>query len=57
MLQSIADFFRLIWYLIRVLFMSRESLERENAEMRRQIAALEAEAARAKCEHEDEGQS
>lgn len=57
MLQSIADFFCLIWYLIRALFMSRESLEREIAEMRRQIAALEAEAARAKIEHEDEGQS
>jgi len=57
MLQSIADFFRLFWHLIRVLFMSRESLERENAEMRRQIATLEAEAARAKSEHEDDGQS
>jgi hypothetical protein len=43
MLDSIADFFYLSWHLIRSLFKSRESLERENAEMRRQIAALKAE--------------
>jgi hypothetical protein len=55
MLQSIADFRRLIWYSIRALFMSRESLERETAEMRRQIAVLEADAAQAKAE--DEGTS
>ena len=57
MLQSIADFFYLSWYLIRSLFKSRESLEREIAEMRRQIAELEAEAPQAKIEDEDDGQS
>ena len=57
MLQSIADFFYLSWYLIRSLFKSRESLEREKAEMRRQIAALKAEAAQAKTDDEDERQS
>ena len=51
-LQSIADFF----YLIRALFMSRESLERETVEMRRRIAAIEAEAAQAKIEDDDEFQ-
>ena len=48
----IADF-----YLIRALFRSRESLEPENAELRRQIAALEAEAAIAKIEDKDKGKS
>ena len=57
MLQSIADFFYLTWYLIRSLFKSRESLERENAEMRRQIAELKAEAEQAKIHDEDEGPS
>jgi hypothetical protein len=57
MLQSIADFFYLTWYLIRSLFKSRESLERENAEMRRQIAELKAEAEQAKIHDEDEGLS
>ena len=57
MLQSIAEFCCLIWYLIRALFMPRESLERKNSEIRRQIAALEAEAARAKTEDEDEAKS
>ena len=50
--QSIADFF----YLIRALFMSRESLERENVEMRRRIATIEAEAAQANIEDDDEFQ-
>jgi len=36
--------------------MSRESLERENVEMRRRIAAIEAEAAQAKIEDDDEFQ-
>ena len=57
MLQSIADFFYLTWYLIRSLFKSRESLERENAEMRRQIAVLKAEAEQAKMHDEDDGLS
>ncbi len=57
MFQSIVDFCRLIWHSIRALFMSRESLERETGEMRRQIAVLEAEAAQAKAEDEDEGTS
>ena len=57
MLQSIADFFYLSWYLIRSLFKSRESLERENAELRRQLVALQAEAPQTKIEDEDEGQS
>src|SRR5215831_19215862 len=43
--QSIADFFYLSWHLLRSLFMSQEALEKENAEMRRQIAELKAEAA------------
>ena len=42
--QSIADFFSLSWHLLRSLFMSQEALEREIAEMRRQIAELKAEA-------------
>ena len=57
MLQSIVDFFYLTWYLIRSLFKSRESLELENAEMRRQIAVLKAEAEQAKIHDEDEGPS
>jgi hypothetical protein len=57
MLQSIVDFFYLTWYLIRSLFKSRESLERENAEMRRQITVLKAEAEQAKIHDEDEGPS
>ena len=56
-LQSIADFFYSSWYLIRSLFKSRESLEREIAEMRRQIAELEAEAEQAKIDDEDQGHS
>ena len=54
MLHSIADFFYLSWHLIRSLFKSRESLERENAEMRRQIAALKAEIEQAEINDEDE---
>ena len=46
-LDSIADLFRLSWHLLRSLSMSQEALEQENAEMRRQIAELKAEAARA----------
>jgi len=42
--ESIADFFSLSWHLLRSLFMSQEALERENAEMRRQIAELKAKA-------------
>ena len=57
MLRTIAAFCCLIWHLIRALFMSRESLERENAEMRRQIAALEAAATQGKTEDEDAGKS
>jgi len=57
MLHSIADFFYLSWHLIRSLFKSRESLERENAEMRRQIAALKAEIEQAEINDEDEGQA
>jgi hypothetical protein len=37
--------------------MSQEALEREIAEMRRQIAELKAEAARANCEGKDPGRS
>jgi hypothetical protein len=54
MLHSIADFFYLSWHLIQSLFKSRESLERENAEMRRQIAALKAEIEQAEIEDEDQ---
>ena len=53
LLDSIADLFRLSWHLVRVLFMSQEALERENAEMRRQIAELKAEAARTDGENKD----
>ena len=45
------------WYLIRSLFKSRESLEREIAEMRQQITELEAEAQQAKIDDEDQGHS
>ena len=55
--QSIGDVFSLSWHLIRSLFKSREFLEREIAEMRRQIAALQAEDAQAKIEDDDESQS
>ena len=51
--MSIGDFV----YLICALFRSGESLEQENAELRRQIAALEAEAAQAKTADEDGNQS
>src|SRR5262249_43501281 len=44
--QSMADFFYLSWHLLRSLFMSQEALEREIAEMRRQIAELKADAHR-----------
>jgi hypothetical protein len=50
LLDSIADLFRLSWDLLRSLFMSQEALEQEIAEMRRQIAELKAEAARADSE-------
>ena len=53
LLDSIADLFRLSWHLLRSLFMSQEALEQENAEMRRQIAELKAEAARADSENKD----
>jgi hypothetical protein len=43
--QSIADFFYLSWHLLRSLIMSQEALEKEIAEMCRQIAELKAEAA------------
>jgi len=56
-LQSIADFFYSNWYWIRSLFKSRESLEREIAEMRQQITELEAEAQQAKIDDEDQGHS
>jgi hypothetical protein len=55
MLQSIADFFYLSWHLIRSQFKSRESLERETAAMRRQIAALKAEIEQAEIKDEDQG--
>ena len=55
--QSIGEVFYLSWHLIRPLFKSREFLEQEIAEMRRQIAALQAEDAQAKIEDDDEGQS
>jgi hypothetical protein len=57
MLESIGDFLYLSWYLIRSLFKSREFLERENAELRRQLAELQAEAAQAKIEDDNEIQS
>jgi cell division protein FtsB len=53
LLDSIADLFRLSWHLLRSLFMSQEALEQEIAEMRRQIAELKAEAARADSENKD----
>jgi hypothetical protein len=55
MIESIADFFRLAFHVIRSLFRSRESLERKIAEMRGQIAGLEA--SQTKIEHEDDDQS
>ena len=55
--QSIADFFSLSWHLLRSLFMSQEAVEREIAEMRRQIAELKAEAARDDGEDKDKGRS
>jgi hypothetical protein len=55
--HSIADFFYLSWHLSRSLFKSRESLERENPEMRRQIAALKAEIEQAEISDEDDGQA
>jgi hypothetical protein len=42
MLRSIGDFFYLSWYFVRALFKSEEFLERENAELRRQLGALKA---------------
>jgi phosphate uptake regulator len=57
MRHSIADFFYLSWHMIRSLFKSRESLARENAEMRRQIAALKAEIEQAEINDQDEGQA
>ena len=55
--QSIADFFSLSWHLLRSLFMSQEAVEREIVEMRRRIAELKAEAARADGEDKDSGRS
>jgi len=55
--QSIADFFYLSWHLLRSLFMSQEALEREIAEMPRQIAELKTEAARADGEDKEAGRS
>ena len=52
LLDSIADLFRLSWHLLRSL-LSQEALEEEIAEMRRQIAELKAEAARADSEDKD----
>ena len=54
--QSIADFFSLSWHLLRSL-LSPEALEREIAEMRRQIAESKAEAARDDGEDKDSGRS
>jgi hypothetical protein len=51
--QAIADFFYLSWHLLRSLFMSQEALEREIAEMRQQIAELNAEAERADSENKE----
>src|SRR5262245_50607335 len=56
-IQSIADFFYLSWHLPRSLFMSQEALERESAEMRRQIAELPADAAQADKEDKDAARS
>jgi hypothetical protein len=55
--QSIADFFYSSWHLLRSLFMSQEALEQEIVEMRRQIAELKAEAARADSEGKDAARS
>ena len=55
--QSIAAFFYLSWRLLRSLFMSKEALEQEIAEMRQQIAELKAEAERADSEDKEAGQS
>ena len=55
--QSIADFFSLSWHLLRSLFMSQDAVEREIAEMRRQIAELKAEGTRADGEDKDAGRS
>ena len=55
--QSIAAFFSLSWHLLRALFMSQEAVEQEIAEMRRQIAEMKAEAARADGEDKDAGRS
>jgi hypothetical protein len=55
--QSIADFFYLSWHLLCSLFVSQEALEREIAEMRRQIAELKTEAARADGEDKEAGRS
>ena len=57
LLQSIADFFYLSWHLLRSLFMSQEALEKENAEMRRQIAELKAKAAQADNEDDSAARS
>ena len=54
---SIADFFYLSWHLLRSLFMSQEALEKENAEMRRQIAEFEAKAAQADNEDDSAARS
>jgi hypothetical protein len=55
--ESIADSFSLSWHLLRSLFMSQEAVEREIAQMRRQIAELKVEAARADGEDKDAGRS
>jgi hypothetical protein len=55
--QSIADFFYLGWHLLCSLFMSQQALEREIAQMRRQIGELKAEAARANGKDKDPGRS
>ena len=57
LLQSIADFFYWSWHLLRSLFMSQEGLEKEIAEMRRQIAELKAEAAQADNEDDSAARS
>src|SRR5262245_52765862 len=50
-------FFDLSWQLLRSFFMCQEALERETSEMRRQIAELKAEAARADGEDKGTGRS
>jgi hypothetical protein len=57
LLQSIADFFYLSWHPLRSLFMSQEALEKEIAEMRRQIAELKAEPAQADNEDDSAARS